>query len=85
MERNDTCVMLSKAYGKRRYEKVKCFLSDTNGSKRAHVLKSQMRAMLITFFNIKGTFHSEFIPQGQAINQAYYVEISKTLHEALHR
>jgi hypothetical protein len=39
--------------------------------------KSQMKTMLITFFNIKGTVHFEFIPQGQAVNQAYYVEIMK--------
>jgi hypothetical protein len=43
-----------------------------------------MNALLITFFNIKGTIHFEFIPQGQTVNQAYYVEILKLLHEAVH-
>jgi hypothetical protein len=34
---------------------------------------SQMKAMLITFFDIKDIFHLEFIPQGQTVNQAYQV------------
>jgi hypothetical protein len=33
--------------------------------------------ILVSFFDIKGTVRSEFIPQGQAFNQAYYVEILK--------
>jgi uncharacterized protein involved in tellurium resistance len=47
--------------------------------------KSQMKTILITFFNIQGTVHFEFIPQGQTVNQAYYVEIMKQLHEAMRR
>jgi hypothetical protein len=41
--------------------------------------------VLITFFDIMGIFHFELIPQGQTVNQAYYVEILKRLHETLHR
>jgi histone-lysine N-methyltransferase SETMAR len=39
--------------------------------------------MLIAFFDIEGTIHFEFIPQGQTANQAYYVEILKRLREAV--
>jgi hypothetical protein len=42
-----------------------------------------MKTMLITFFGIKGTVQSEFIPQGQTVNQTYYVEILKRLREAV--
>jgi hypothetical protein len=44
-----------------------------------------MKKMLITFFNIKGIAHFEFIPKDQIINQAYFVEILKWLHEAVYR
>jgi hypothetical protein len=40
--------------------------------------------MLITFFDITGIIHFEFIPQGQRANQTYYVEIMKWLHDAVH-
>jgi len=47
--------------------------------------KSQMKPMLITSFDIKGTVHFELISQGQRINQVYYMEIMKRLREAVRR
>jgi hypothetical protein len=44
-----------------------------------------MKKVLIAFFDIKVSVHFEFIPQGQTVNQAYYVEILKRLHEAVRR
>jgi hypothetical protein len=60
-----------------------CVLSGINGSKGARTSKSHMKSILITFFDIKGIVHFEFIPQGHTISQAYYVEILKRLREAV--
>jgi hypothetical protein len=50
-------------------------LSGINGSKRARMSKSQMKIVLITFFDIKGLVRFEFTTQGQTVSQAYYVEM----------
>jgi hypothetical protein len=47
--------------------------------------KSQMKAMLITFFNIKGIVHLEFISKGQTVDQANYMEIMTWSREAVCR
>jgi hypothetical protein len=78
---SDICTILSEAWGEKLW-KSKVFLCGTNDSKRARTSKSQMKTMLITFFEIEGT---EFIPQGQTVNQAYFVEILKRLLEDMHR
>jgi hypothetical protein len=44
-----------------------------------------MKSMLVAFFDIKSVVHFEFVPQGQTVNQAYYVEILKWLREGVHR
>jgi len=47
--------------------------------------ESQMKTVFITFFDIKGIIHFEFISQDQTVNQTYYVKILKWLHEFVSR
>jgi hypothetical protein len=54
------------------------------GFKGARISESQMKTVLITFFDIEMIVPFEFIPQGRTVNQAYCVETLKRLHEALH-
>jgi len=42
-----------------------------------------MKTILITFFDVKGIIHFEFIIQDQTVNQVHYVEILKRLRETV--
>ena len=47
--------------------------------KKARVFKSKTKALLIAFFDVHGTVHAEFLPQGQTINQHLYKNILRGL------
>jgi len=68
MNTSDSCAILSETCGGRICEKFQCFSVAKNGSKTARMSKSHMKTLLITFFDIKGTVHFEFIPQDQTVN-----------------
>ena len=42
--------------------------------KKARQSQSKVKVMLITFFDVRGIVHSEFLPQGQTISQQVYKE-----------
>ena len=41
--------------------------------------------MLLTFFDIRGTVHYEFVPTGQTVNHVYYLEVLERLREKVRR
>ena len=43
--------------------------------KKARMQCSQVKVMLITFFDYQGMVHHEFVPKGQIINQHFYKKV----------
>jgi len=41
--------------------------------------KSKTKVMLMAFFDVRGIVHTEFLPQGQTINQQIYRDILQRL------
>jgi len=53
--------------------------------KKAQMSWSQVKTMLVCFFNHKGTIHCEFIAQGQTVNQQCCLEVLTRLQESVRR
>nr|CAH7723473.1 unnamed protein product [Callosobruchus chinensis] len=49
--------------------------------KKARMSKSKLKAMLIIFFDSRGVIMVEWVPQGQTVNQKYYIEVLEKLRE----
>ena len=43
--------------------------------KKARISKSKFKAMLIIFFDISGIVMTEWVPEGQTLNQIYYLKV----------
>jgi len=41
--------------------------------------------MLISFFDANGIVHKEFVPHGQTVNQQFYLEVLKRLHDSVRK
>ncbi|CAI6344606.1 unnamed protein product [Macrosiphum euphorbiae] len=53
--------------------------------KKARQVRSNVKTMLITFFDIKGLIYYEFVPTGQTVNQTYYKEVLIKLREKIRK
>lgn len=53
--------------------------------KKARMSKSKFKAMLIVFFDINGVVMTEWVPEGQTVNQTYYLQVLATLRERVRR
>lgn len=53
--------------------------------KKARQVKSNLKSMIITFFDIKGIVHKEFVPTGQTVNSGFYCEVLQRLREKVRR
>jgi len=47
--------------------------------------ENDIKSLLICFFDQKGNVHKEFVPPGQTVNAAFYVEVLKRLRENMRR
>ena len=53
--------------------------------KKARTSRSKFKAMLSVFFDIQGIVMVEWVPSGQTVNQQYYIEVLKKLHDRVRR
>ncbi|UYV61217.1 hypothetical protein LAZ67_1003894 [Cordylochernes scorpioides] len=53
--------------------------------KKARMSKSRIKTMSIVFFDIRGIVHCEFVPQGQTVNSAFYLEVLRRLKRRIAR
>jgi hypothetical protein len=53
--------------------------------KKARQVLSNVKMMLMVFFDIQGLVHCEFVPAGQTVSQHYYKQVSLRLREKVRR
>ena len=53
--------------------------------KKVRQVKSNVRTMLIAFFNIDGLVHHEYVPTGQTVNKEFYKTVLQHLRDAVRR
>ena len=59
--------------------------ADSTRPKKARQVQSKVKVMLIVFFDVEGIVHYEYIPQGQTVNQQFYLQVLKRLRLAVSR
>jgi len=68
---------------KRQYSQWKS--ADSPRPKKACQVRSKVKVMLIVFFDMEGNVHYEYVPQGQTVNQQFYLQVLKRLRLAVSR
>ena len=53
--------------------------------KKAQHVRSNVKLMLISFFDANGIVHKEFVPPGQTVNQQFYLEVLKRLRDSVRK
>jgi len=53
--------------------------------KKARQVRSNVKMMLIVFFDDRGIVHREFIPPGQTVNREFYLEVLRRSRENVRR
>ena len=53
--------------------------------KKARQVRSNVKVMLTVFFDFNGIVHHEFLSRGQTVNQEYYLQVQRRLHEAIRK
>jgi len=51
--------------------------------KKPRRFQSKKKAMLTVFMNYNGIVHHEFLPEGQTVNNEYYLGVMRCLREAV--
>jgi hypothetical protein len=59
--------------------------TELTSAEKARMSRSQVKIMLVCFFDQKGIVHYEFIAQGQKVNQQCYLEVLRRLRESVRR
>ena len=53
--------------------------------KKAQMSRSNMKVMMVVFFDWQGVIHYEFVPRDQTVNKEFYLTVLKRLREAICR
>jgi len=53
--------------------------------KKARQVKSNVKTMLIAFFDIDGLVYHEYVPRGQTVNKEFYKTVLQRLRDAVRR
>ena len=68
---------------KRQSSQLKC--ADSPRPKETRQMRSKVKVMLIVFFDMEGIVDYEYVPQGQTVNQQFYLQVLKRLRLAVSR